>query len=129
MHEENEPNEDMETVRKETASEGTANVSPAAPEEKKRVNPLELAEQKIRQKEARLAESKNRLADRKRKARNGQLYVWGAMVEAAYSRGSEGDRTTIRAWADEYLTEKRHRERSDFGIFRLDKERESTPGE
>ena len=141
MHEEKEPNEGVEAMREDTAlegmeraqedigPEGAEDMPPAAPDEKKRVNPLELAEQKIRQKEAKLAESKNRLADRKRKARNGQLYVWGAMVEAAYSRGSEADRTTIRAWADEYLTEKRHRERSDFGIFRLDKERENAPGE
>lgn len=101
----------------ETATEG------------KRIDPLAVAEAKLKQKEARLAEKRNSLTQRKRKARNGQLYVWGAMVEAAYAKGSDADRRTVRAWAKEYLTEARHVERSDFGLFRLDKEREKAQGE
>lgn len=97
--------------------------------EGKRIDPLAVAEAKLKQKEARLAEKRNSLNQLKRKARDGQLFVWGAMVEAAYAKGSDADRVTIRAWAKKYLTEARHAERSDFGIFRLDKEREKAQGE
>lgn len=95
---------------------------------RKLVDPIAAAEESLRQKEAKLAEKRNSLTQRKRKARNSQLYVWGAMVEAAYLQGSDADRETVHSWAGKYLTEKRHLERSDFGLFRLDKERENTKG-
>lgn len=97
--------------------------------EGKRIDPLAVAEAKLKQKEARLAEKRNNLTQRKRKARNGQLYVWGAMVEAAFLKGNDADRRTVRTWAKEYLTEARHVERSEYGLFRLDKEREKAQGE
>lgn len=87
----------------------------------KRVDPLALAEAKLRQKEARLAESRNLLSQRKRKFRNSQLYVWGAMAESAYRHG---DIDQLKKLAETYLTDERHRERSGFGFGRLDVERE-----
>lgn len=91
--------------------------------ERKRIDPIALAEEKLKQKEAKLAEKRNLLTQRKRKMRNGQLYVWGAMVESAYRHGDAGQRATLRKLAATYLTDERHRERSGFGFSRIDDER------
>lgn len=106
----------------ELTQESPANAEP--PERPKRVDPLALAEAKLKQKEARLAESRNLLSQRKRKYRNSQLYVWGAMVESAYRHGDIEQRTLLKKLAETYLTDERHRERSGFGFGRLDVERE-----
>ena len=93
-----------------------------AAKERKRVDPIALAEAKLKQKEAKLAESRNLLTQRKRKVRNSQLYVWGAMVESAYRQGDTQQRASLRKLAETYLIDERHRERSGFGFSRIDEE-------
>ena len=87
--------------------------------------------ERIRQLEARLERERSRESDASRKERNGQLFVWGAMVEGAYRDGNEQDRELIRKWATRYLTDKRHLQRCKFGFTRVEEEKatsETTQG-
>ncbi len=124
--------DELERLPEHPASTGDRKIAAEQPEEaqrdrsRKRIDPIAAAEAKLKQKEAKLAESRNLLQQRKRKVRNGQLYVWGAMVESAYRYGDDEQRKLLRGLAETYLTDERHRERSGFGFTRVDSEREES---
>ncbi len=50
-----------------------------------------------------------------RKERNGQLFVWGAMVEGVYRDGNPQEREQLRQWAKRKLTDHRHLKRAECG--------------
>jgi hypothetical protein len=55
-----------------------------------------------------------------RKERDGQLFVWGAMVEAVYRDGDAQARDRLRGWAKGKLTDKRHLQRAENGFARIE---------
>jgi hypothetical protein len=57
-----------------------------------------------------------------RKERNGQLFVWGAMVEGVYRDGNAHEREQLRQWAKRKLTDHRHLKRSEIGFARIEDE-------
>ncbi len=57
-----------------------------------------------------------------RKERNGQLFVWGAMVEGIYRDGNAQDREQLRQWAKRKLTDHRHLKRAECGFARIEDE-------
>lgn len=89
-------------------------------------NPLTDASQKRRERikrlEARLQREKARDSVASRRERNGQLYVWGAMVEGVFRTGSVDERRQLREWAARQLTDKRHLQRAERGFARIDAE-------
>lgn len=79
--------------------------------------------ERIRQLEARLERERSRESAASRKERNGQLFVWGAMVEGVYRNGGEQERDLLRQWAAKHLTDKRHHQRAELGFVRVDEEK------
>ncbi len=57
-----------------------------------------------------------------RKERNGQLFVWGAMVEGIYRDGNAQEREQLRQWAKRKLTDRRHLKRAECGFARIEDE-------
>ncbi len=57
-----------------------------------------------------------------RKERNGQLFVWGAMVEGVYRDGNTHERDQLRQWAKRKLTDHRHLKRAEIGFARIENE-------
>jgi hypothetical protein len=57
-----------------------------------------------------------------RKERNGQLFVWGAMVEGVYRDGNTHEREQLRQWAKRKLTAHRHLKRAEIGFARIENE-------
>ncbi len=57
-----------------------------------------------------------------RKERNGQLFVWGAMVEGIYRDGNTNEREQLRQWAKRKLTDHRHLKRAEIGFARIEGE-------
>jgi hypothetical protein len=57
-----------------------------------------------------------------RKERNGQLFVWGAMVEGVYRDGNTHEREQLRQWAKRKLTDHRHLKRAEIGFARIENE-------
>ncbi|MCC8180353.1 MAG: hypothetical protein LIP23_05520 [Planctomycetes bacterium] len=84
------------------------------------VDPARARREKIRKLEARLQREKARDSAASRKERNGQLFVWGAMVEAVYRDGYAQERDQLRQWAKRTLTEKRHLQRAENGFARIE---------
>ena len=82
--------------------------------------------ERIRQLEARLERERSRESETSRKERNGQLFVWGAMVEGVYRNGNDQERELIRQWASKHLTDKRHIQRVEIGFARIEEERRTT---
>ncbi len=60
-----------------------------------------------------------------RKERNGQLFVWGAMVEGIYRDGNVHEREQLRQWAKRKLTDHRHLKRAEIGFARIEDETEN----
>ena len=60
-----------------------------------------------------------------RKERNGQLFVWGAMVEGIYRDGNAHEREQLRQWAKRKLTDHRHLKRAECGFARIEDEAEN----
>ena len=60
-----------------------------------------------------------------RKERNGQLFVWGAMVEGVYRDGNAQEREQLRQWAKRKLTDHRHLKRAEIGFARIEDEAEN----
>ena len=60
-----------------------------------------------------------------RKERNGQLFVWGAMVEGIYRDGNAQEREQLRQWAKRKLTDHRHLKRAEIGFARIEDEAEN----
>ncbi|MDR1535338.1 MAG: DUF3847 domain-containing protein [Planctomycetota bacterium] len=82
--------------------------------------------EKIKRMEARLQREKARDTTATRKERNGQLFVWGAMVEAVYRDGDALERARPRGWAKRKLTDKRHFQRAENGFARIEDEAADT---
>ncbi|MCD8139724.1 MAG: hypothetical protein LUE17_08100 [Planctomycetaceae bacterium] len=78
--------------------------------------------ERIKKLEARLQRKKARDTVATRRERNGQLFVWGAMVECVYRTGTDHERRQLREWAKRHLTEKRHLHRSECGFARIEEE-------
>ncbi len=57
-----------------------------------------------------------------RKERNGQLFVWGAMVEGVYRDGNTHERQQLRQWAKRKLTDHYHLKRAEIGFARIEDE-------
>ena len=57
-----------------------------------------------------------------RKERNGQLFVWGAMVEGVYRDGNAQESEQLRQWAKRKLTDHRHLKRAEIGFARIEDE-------
>jgi hypothetical protein len=57
-----------------------------------------------------------------RKERNGQLFVWGAMVEGVYRDGNANEREQLRQWAKRMLTDNRHLKRAECSFARIEDE-------
>jgi hypothetical protein len=57
-----------------------------------------------------------------RKERDGQLFVWGAMVEGIYRDGNAQEREQLRQWAKRKLTDRRHLKRAECGFARIEDE-------
>ncbi len=79
--------------------------------------------ERIQKLEARLQREKARDTVATRRERNGQLYVWGAMIEGVYRTGSEQERRQIHEWARRQLTDARHLQRAEIGFARIDDEK------
>ncbi len=62
-----------------------------------------------------------------RKERNGQLFVWGAMVEGVYRDGNTQEREQLRQWAKRKLTDHRHLKRAECGFARIEDEAAKAP--
>ncbi len=62
-----------------------------------------------------------------RKERNGQLFVWGAMVEDVYRDGNSQEREQLRQWARLKLTDRRHLKRAECGFARIEDEATKAP--
>ncbi len=62
-----------------------------------------------------------------RKERNGQLFVWGAMVEGIYRDGNAQEREQLRQWAKRKLTDHRHLKRAECGFARIEDEATKAP--
>jgi hypothetical protein len=83
-------------------------------------NPAARRKERIRQLQARLEREQNRDNAASRKERNGQLFVWGAMVEGVYRDGDAREREQLRRWAKRKLTDKRHLKRAENGFARIE---------
>jgi hypothetical protein len=59
----------------------------------------------------------------KNKERAGEIFIFGVLVEKAYKRGTDADRSTIKRWTMEHLIEPRHRQIANAGLARLDRKR------
>ncbi len=79
--------------------------------------------ERIQKLEARLQRERARDTVATRRERNGQLYVWGAMIEGVYRTGNEQERRQIREWARRQLTDARHLQRAEYGFARIDDEK------
>jgi len=97
--------------------------SPAQPDF---VDPAKHRREKIKRLEARLQREKARDNVATRKERNGQLFVWGAMVEAVYRDGDGQERDRLRGWAKRKLTDKSHLQRAENGFSRIEDEATDT---
>jgi hypothetical protein len=85
-------------------------------------DPAKQRREKIKKLEARLQREIARDNAATRKERNGQLFVWGAMVEAIYRDGDGQERDRLRGWAKRKLTDKRHLQRAENGFARIEDE-------
>lgn len=90
------------------------------------VDPAKQRREKIKQMEARLQRAIARDNAASRKERNGQLFVWGAMVEGIYRDGDAQERKQLRLWAERKLTDKRHLQRAENGFARIEDEAADT---
>jgi hypothetical protein len=102
------------------AKEKTESVSP--PVKPDFADPAKQRREKIKKLEARLQREKARDTTATRKERNGQLFVWGSIVEAVYRDGDAQERDRLRQWAKQKLTEKRHLKRAENGFARIEDE-------
>ena len=102
------------------AKEKTGSVPP--PAKSGFADPAKQRREKIKRLEARLQREKARDNTATRKERNGQLFVWGAIVEAVYRDGDAQERDRLRRWAKQKLTEKRHLKRAENGFARIEDE-------
>jgi hypothetical protein len=57
------------------------------------------------------------------KERDGEIFIFGVLVEKAYKRGTDADSSTIKRWAAKHLIEPRHRQIAATGLARLDRKR------
>ena len=89
-------------------------------------DPAKQRREKIKKMEARLQREIARDSAASRKERNGQLFVWGAMVEAIYRDGGTQERDRLRGWAKGKLTDKRHLQRAENGFARIEDEAADT---
>jgi hypothetical protein len=89
-------------------------------------DPAKQRREKIKKLEARLQREIARDNAATRKERNGQLFVWGAMVEAVYRDGDTQDRDRLRGWAKRKLTDKHHLQRAENGFARIEDEATDT---
>ena len=87
------------------------------------LSPSAKRRERIRQLEARLERERSRENAATRKERNGQLFVWGAMVEGVYRNGNDHEREQVKQWVRKHLTDSRHRQRAEFGFARIDEEK------
>ena len=87
------------------------------------LSPSAKRRERIRQLEARLERERSRENAATRKERNGQLFVWGAMVEGVYRNGNDHEREQVRQWVQKHLSDNRHRQRAEFGFARIDEEK------
>jgi hypothetical protein len=103
------------------AREGTASAA-ASTAKRDFGDPAKQRREKIKKLEARLQREIARDSAATRKERNGQLFVWGAMVEAIYRDGDDQERDRLRRWAKRKLTDKRHLQRAENGFARIEDE-------
>jgi hypothetical protein len=103
------------------AGEGTASAA-ASTVKRDFGDPAKQRREKIKKLEARLQREIARDSAATRKERNGQLFVWGAMVEAIYRDGDDQERDRLRGWAKRKLTDKRHLQRTENGFARIEDE-------
>ncbi len=89
---------------------------------KEYVDPAKNRQEKIKKMEARLQRAIARDNAASRKERNGQLFVWGAMVEGVYRDGDAQERDQLRRWAKRKLTDQRHLQRAENGFARIEDE-------
>ena len=89
------------------------------------VDPAKLRREKIQKLKARLQQEISRNTTASRKERNGQLFAWGAMVEAVYRSGNAHEREELRQWAKQKLTDPRHLKRAENGFARVEDEAEN----
>jgi hypothetical protein len=95
-------------------------------DEGKLSTPAARRKERIRQLQARLEREQNRDNAASRKERNGQLFVWGAMIEGVYRDGDIREREQLRRWAKRKLTDKRHLKRAENGFARIEDEAADT---
>ena len=86
------------------------------------VDPAKHRQEKIKKLAARLQREIARDNTATRKERNGQLFVWGAMVEGIYRDGNAQERDQLKQWAKRKLTDKRHLQRAQNGFARIEGE-------
>ncbi len=86
------------------------------------VDPAKHRREKIEKLKARLQREIARNSTASRKERNGQLFIWGAMVEGVYRNGNAQERQQLRQWATQRLTDPRHLKRAEIGFARIEGE-------
>lgn len=86
------------------------------------VDPAKKRREKIKKMEAQLQREIARDNAATRKERDGQLFVWGAMVEGLYRDGTAQEREQLRQWARQRLTDQRHLKRAENGFARIEDE-------
>ena len=89
-------------------------------------DPAKKRREKIKKLKARLQREEALDNAATRKERDGQLFVWGAMVEAVYRDGDAQERDRLRGWAKRKLTDKRHLQRAENGFARIEDEVEDS---
>ncbi len=102
------------------AGEKTGKAQP--PAESGIVDPAKHRREKIEKLKARLQREIARNSTASRKERNGQLFIWGAMVEGVYRNGNAQERQQLRQWAKQRLTDPRHLKRAETGFARIEDE-------
>lgn len=86
------------------------------------VDPAQKRRAKIKKLEAQLQREIARDSKATRKERDGQLFIWGAMVEGVYRDGDAQERDLLRQWANRKLTDQRHLQRAENGFARIEGE-------
>ena len=111
-----------------TASGQTTNTAPVPPVAMEDfADPGKKRRAKIEKMKAKLQRDIARDNIASRKERNGQLFVWGAMVEGIYRDGNAQEREQLRQWAKRKLTDHRHLKRAECGFARIEDEATKAP--
>jgi hypothetical protein len=127
----NDRRDETQTAIINSKPQNDAREKTAQPESRSRGDALASAatkrRERIRRLEARLERERSRENAASRKERNGQLFIWGAMVEGVYRDGNANEREQLRQWAKRMLTDHRHLQRAEIGFAHIEEDTTENP--